>query len=106
MKNKLKSKGFWMSVASATVVLMQTLGVKFDAVYVNEVISAVCALLIVVGVMIDDSKKLDKTTENQDCDSEDATTFGEMISAVQKTTDDKIENEIDKSLSYITDYLQ
>ena len=96
MKNKLKSKGFWLSLSGAIIVLLQTLGVKFDVVYLNEVVSAVCSLLIVVGIMVDDVKIKDKTTKDNDV-SADVSQFCEIATS-------ESENE-KESLAYITDYL-
>lgn len=45
------SKGVFLSIAGAIVLVLRAFGVKIDAPYVNEIIQAVCALLIVLGVV-------------------------------------------------------
>ncbi|MBE5732951.1 MAG: hypothetical protein E7353_07980 [Clostridiales bacterium] len=59
MKNKLKTKSFWVGIAGAVVLILQTLGLKINAPVVNEVISSLCAIAILFGVMVDDTKKTD-----------------------------------------------
>ena len=100
MKNKLKSKGFWLSLSGAVIVLMQTLGVKFDVAYVNEVISAVCSLLIVVGIMVDDRKKLEQITKTTIDESVDDSQFCEIVDG-----DKNDKEKAEESVAYITDYL-
>lgn len=105
MKDKLKSKGFWISLTGAVVVLMQTLGVKFDVAYVNEVISAVCAVLIVVGVMVDDVKNKAKIDISGTSDENlNAVQNAEVINAVAQVKEETETNE-ENDMKYITDYL-
>ncbi len=59
MKNKLKTKSFWVGIAGAVVLILQTLGLKINAPVVNEIISSLCAIAILFGVMVDDTKKID-----------------------------------------------
>lgn len=53
---KIKTTGFWISLCSAVVLLIQTIanafGFKFDAQYVNEIVTSVCGVLVVIGVLI------------------------------------------------------
>ena len=100
MKNKLKSKGLWLSLSGAVIVLMQTVGVKFDVAYVNEVISAVCSLLIVVGIMVDDRKKLEQITKTTIDESVDDSQFCEIVDG-----DKNDKEKAEESVAYITDYL-
>ena len=51
MRNKLRSKKFWFSLAGAGILLLNLLGFRVDAPYVNEVLNAICGVLIVVGLM-------------------------------------------------------
>ena len=57
MKEKLKTKSFWLSIVGAVIVLLQAFGLKVDVPVINEVITAICSVAIVAGVMIDDTKK-------------------------------------------------
>ena len=51
MKEKLHSKGFWVSLMSALLVFVQAIGIKIDVPAVNEVASAVLTLLVVLGIV-------------------------------------------------------
>ena len=63
MKEKLKRKTFWLSIVGSVVVLLQAFGLKIDVPVVNEVITALCSVAIVTGVMIDDTKKKEMEEE-------------------------------------------
>lgn len=51
MKEKIKSYDFWVSVASAVMVLLQTISIKIDVPYVNEITMAFLSLLTVTGIL-------------------------------------------------------
>ncbi len=55
-KEKLKSKTFWLALSGAIVVFLQTAGVKIDAPYVNELVTAFCGILVVAGIIKDNGK--------------------------------------------------
>ncbi|MBR2967462.1 MAG: hypothetical protein IKC35_01630 [Clostridia bacterium] len=63
MGNKFKTKTFWISLAGMIIMLLQLLGVKIDAPYVNEVVNAVCAICVFVGLLSGDSSP--ENIENQ-----------------------------------------
>lgn len=71
LKDKLRTKSFWLSIAAGVVLILQTLGIKVDAPYVNEIIETVCALLVLVGVFTAPLNKTDgnKTQEIDAIDS-------------------------------------
>ncbi|MGN1099183.1 MAG: hypothetical protein ACI4S9_02465 [Christensenellales bacterium] len=51
MKNIIKTKRFWLAVGGVIVLFAQFFGLKIDADYVNELISGVCGILIMLGIM-------------------------------------------------------
>ena len=51
LTDKIKSSGFWISLAGAVVIFLQTLGVKIDAPGVNAAVTALCSVMIVLGVL-------------------------------------------------------
>lgn len=65
-KKKLTSKTFWISLAGAVVVMLQCFGLKIDAPYINEAISAVCSVCIILGLMRDDSPTLPPSEEDEE----------------------------------------
>lgn len=68
MKEKLKSKRFWITLVGAVIVLLQAIGLKVDVPAVNEIVTAICSIGIVLGVIIEDTKpknSQDNENENQ-----------------------------------------
>lgn len=53
LKEKMKNKGFWVSLASAVIVVLQACGLKLDLPYVNEIITGVLGVLVVLGIVSD-----------------------------------------------------
>lgn len=51
MKEKLRNKGFWISLVSAVIVFVQSIGIKVDVPAVNEIISALLTVLVVLGII-------------------------------------------------------
>jgi len=51
-----RSYGFWMSLSAAILLVIQTilsrLGIEIDAPFVQEVISGILAVLVILGVII------------------------------------------------------
>ena len=54
--NKLKSVKFWLSLTGAVVLVLQLLGVKISAPYINEIASAVCSVFVILGIMVPDNE--------------------------------------------------
>ena len=66
MKGKFKNYGLWISIASAILMLMQAMGLKFDLPYVNEIITSVLGVLVTLGIISnpsDGSGYADKTAD-------------------------------------------
>lgn len=55
LKQKLKNKGFWVSLISAVLMVLQVAGLQVDVPYVNEVAAAVLGLLVILGIVSDPS---------------------------------------------------
>lgn len=51
MKEKLRNKGFWVSLVSAALVFLQAVGIKVDVPAVNEIVSALLTVLVVLGIV-------------------------------------------------------
>lgn len=66
MKEKLKSYEFWVSVASAVMVLLQTISIKIDVPYVNEITMAFLSLLTVTGILKKSGKSAAVATQEPD----------------------------------------
>lgn len=51
MKDKIRNKGFWVSLISAVLVFVQSLGLKIDVPAVNEIFGALLTVLVVLGIV-------------------------------------------------------
>lgn len=55
LKNKIKNYGFWMSLSAAIILVLQTLGealgFKIDDEVIMSVVTSVCGVLIVLGII-------------------------------------------------------
>lgn len=49
LKAKLKSYGFWVSMASAVMALLNTLGLEVDIPYLSQVTTAFLSILVIAG---------------------------------------------------------
>lgn len=56
MKNKFRSTGFWLSLTGAVLLVVQQLGLAYgfnvNSDLVNTIVSSVCGLLVMLGVLI------------------------------------------------------
>lgn len=66
MNNKFKSYTFWVSLSSALVILVQSIaqlfGFSFETSIVENIIMAVCGVLVVLGIV---NKPAQKNTEDE-----------------------------------------
>lgn len=88
MKEKLKSYDFWVSVASAVMVLLQTISIKIDVPYVNEITMAFLSLLAVTGILKKNGTKSVETASESGEDtkaSEELTQPEEELENAEKT---------------------
>jgi len=71
MKQKLKTYGFWISLATAILVVLKVLGDAFSF-YINEelvlgVVSSICGVFVVLGFIHKPSdEKSTKENENEE----------------------------------------
>ena len=64
MKEKLRSKSFWIGLVSAALVFLQAVGIKVDAPAVNEVVSSLLTVLVVLGIVSGGGQHGGGTVEN------------------------------------------
>ena len=60
-KNRLTNYNFWISIVSAVLLILQAFNIEFDVNYINEIITAVLGLLVVIGIINDPTKSITKT---------------------------------------------
>ena len=73
-KNRLTNYNFWISIVSAVLLIFQAFHLEFDIAYINEIVTAVLGLLVVVGIISDPTKvKQAKTEQKTDAETSDKT---------------------------------
>lgn len=61
-KNRITNYNFWISIVSATLLILQAFNIKLDIANINEIVTALLGLLVVIGI-INDPTKSAKDTE-------------------------------------------
>ncbi|MDR2201642.1 MAG: hypothetical protein LBP26_02595 [Clostridiales bacterium] len=70
MKELIKKKGFWAALAGVIALVCQIFGVKASLPYVNEILSAVAAFFVAVGLLTaSDKKRIDDELHDNDDDN-------------------------------------
>ncbi len=83
---KMKNASFWMSLSGAVVMVLQCLGVKVSAPYVNEVISAICSVFVIVGIMTP-AKSEKEESESVCVDSENTKNGSDKNEYIEQNSD-------------------
>ena len=81
MKEKLRNKGFWLGLIGAVIMFLQAIGIKVDVPAVNEIISALMAILVVLGVVTnstaEDGEQEDGQKEQTQEDADDSSGYSD-----------------------------
>ncbi len=91
MKERLKSYEFWVSLASAAMVFLQTLSLKIDVPHLTEITAAFLSALCVAGVL--KKKKPIAMQEDKPAESSDERTDD----GAEKTSDNGGEDKEDNN---------
>ena len=73
IKAKLKSYGFWVSLSSAVMVFLNTLGLKVDIPYLSQVTTAFLSILVIAGILTKPGDSGSGSAEGGAEDAEEAT---------------------------------
>ncbi len=83
MKEKFRNYGLWISLISAVLMILQSMGLKFDLPYINEVITSILGVLVALGIISNPSdgtgysdkgsvvEKICESEEKSDCSNDD-----------------------------------
>ena len=67
LKEKIKSYSFWVSLASAIVLILKVIGAKFgfniDATLASDIITSVCSVLVITGIIVTPTSKANSDLE-------------------------------------------
>lgn len=89
MLNKLKSVKFWLSLSGAVVIVLQLFGLKISAPYVNEVVSAVCSVFVILGIMVPDNREDEPGEADGEKNTEENTDKTQDECAVEENEDEQ-----------------
>lgn len=71
--NKLKTTGFWISLTGAVILVLQVIGgafgFKINSELINNLVSSICGVLVIVGVLIpskQENNKINFPTDSSD----------------------------------------
>lgn len=115
-KNRLTNYNFWISMASAGLLILRAFDIKMDIANINEIVTAVLGLLVMIGIINDPTNSAKTTSTEQkteqtntselpiDQKDEDDSVFGEntlqmlieQISKDIKSTTEKLNNIAEK----------
>ena len=87
LKDKIKSYSFWVSLASAIILILKLLGTRFgfsvDETMISDLFTALCSILVLLGIIVvpgynqtnnSTETKTTKTTQNQHSEQLDSQT--------------------------------
>lgn len=90
-KNRITNYNFWISIVSATLLILQAFNIKLDIANINEIVTALLGLLVVIGI-INDPTKSAKDTEN------DAKSTNKKKAGNKQIEPSKTENKAEKDV--------
>lgn len=101
IKDKLKSYSFWVSLASALVLILQVIGSKLgfyiDARLASDIITSACSILVITGIIVTPTSKQIVEVEPETTLKEETKTKPETISP---------ENSFKENISILADNLK
>ena len=63
IKDKMKSYGFWISLASAIILILKVIGAKFgfsvDETFISDLTTSLCSILVILGIIVTPSSKIE-----------------------------------------------
>lgn len=93
-KNRITNYNFWISIVSATLLILQAFNIKLDIANINEIVTALLGLLVVIGI-INDPTKSAKDTEN------DAKSTNKKKAGNKQIEPSKTENKAEKDVENV-----
>lgn len=70
LKDKIKSYSFWVSIASAVILILKVLGNRFgftvDESMVSDIFTALCSILVLLGIIVIPQSPSQTNSTNQD----------------------------------------
>ena len=101
IKEKVKSYSFWVSLASAIVLILQVIGSKFgfyvDARLASDIITSACSVLVITGIIVTPTAKNGVVFETENTSNDNVESKPETISP---------DNSLKENISILADNLK
>lgn len=98
LKDKIKSYSFWVSIASAVILILKVLGSRFgfvvDESMVSDIFTALCSILVLMGIIVVPSQQ---DTSAQIKPSKTQTPLKNQSKVFQEKQNDEPKNNIENS---------
>lgn len=82
---KRKTTGFWISLSGAVAlvvkIILESFGITFDVEAVNQIVTSICGILVVIGVLIPSDQYKIKLPSNTQLDKDDKLEDNNTINA-------------------------
>ncbi len=95
-KNRLTNYNFWISIASASLLILRAFDVKMDIANINEIVTAVLGLLVMIGIVNDptrSSKDDQNTTQKKAGQTTNETNAEDVMPSVKQDESDIVAAE-------------
>ena len=95
-KNRLTNYNFWISIASASLLILRAFDVKMDIANINEIVTAVLGLLVMIGIVNDptrSSKDDQKTTQKNASQTTKESNVEDVMPSVKQDENDIVAAE-------------
>lgn len=94
-KKRLTNYNFWISIISAVLLILQAFDISFDIAYINEIVTAVLGLLVVIGIINDPTKTGKDASSSSVLNSEKANEIAQENDS-EKLEENTTENDSEK----------
>lgn len=111
---KRKTTGFWISLSGAVAlvvkIILESFGITFDVEAVNQIVTSICGILVVIGVLIPSDQYKIKLPSDTQLDKDDKLEDNNTINAdcVDNTNSEKDDivytskcDVLDKNIDFI-----
>lgn len=99
LKEKIKSYSFWVSLASAVILILKVLGSRFgftvDETMISDLFTALCSILVILGIIVIPGTKQGPITDifNDNITREISTKTEAVLDSVTQPTQEETQNK-------------
>lgn len=83
IKEKIKSYNFWVSLASAIILILKVLGNKFgfdvDETFASDLITCLCSILVILGIIVTPTTSKNSQTKTTESITNNATNIANLL---------------------------